>query len=85
MLKEAIEHFENDRFAEALPIFTKLAREGNDVAMYYLGVMYYEGWGVEKSEEEAIKWWKRANRRNNLDAKYMLQTIRTDSSVFGRE
>ena len=85
MLKKAVELFESDRFDEALPIFEKLAREGDAEAMYYLGMMYYEGWGVEKSQEEAVHWWKRANRRGSLDAKYMLQTICATSSVFARE
>ena len=85
MLKEAIDLFENDKYNEALPIFEKLAREGNAEAMYYLGMMYYEGWGVEQSQEEAVRWWKRANRRGSLDAKYMLQTICSTSSVFARE
>ena len=85
MLKKAVDLFENDKFDEALPIFKKLAKDGNSEAMYYIGMMYYEGWGVEKDLDEAIRWWKMANRRGNLDAKYMLQTISTDSSVFGRE
>jgi len=85
MLKKAIELFENDKFKEALPLFKELAKKGNSEAMYYLGMMFYEGWGVEKNLDEAVKWWKMANRRGNLDAKYMLQTISTDSSVFGRE
>ncbi len=85
MLKTAIEHFENDRYEEALPLFEKLAREGDAEAMYYLGMMYYEGWGVEKDLDKAVEWWKRANRRGSLDAKYMLQTICSTSSVFARE
>ncbi|NPA03664.1 MAG: SEL1-like repeat protein [Epsilonproteobacteria bacterium] len=85
MLREAIELFEKEKFEEAFPLFKNLAREGDSEAMYYLGVLYYEGWGVEPSKEEAIKWWKRAERRGSLDAKYMLQTILTTSSIFARE
>ena len=85
MLKSAIEHFDNDRYEEALPLFEKLAREGDAEAMYYLGIMYYEGWGVDKDLDKAVEWWKKANRRGSLDAKYMLQTICSTSSVFARE
>ena len=85
MLKTAIEHFENDRYEEALPLFEELAREGNAEAMYYLGMMYYEGWGVDKDLDKAVEWWKKADRRGNLDAKYMLQTLCSTSSVFARE
>jgi len=88
MLKDAIELFEKERFQEAKELFLPLAKEGDSEAMYYLGVMYYEGWGVERSLDKAVEWWKRAQRRGNLDAKYMLQTISTSSSVssvFARE
>ncbi len=85
MLQKAIEMFEEDRYDEALPIFLDLAKKGSAEAMYYLGMMYYEGWGVEKSQESALQWWKKANRRGSLDAKYMLQTICSTSSVFARE
>ena len=85
MLKTAIEHFENDRYEEVLPLFDELAREGNAEAMYYLGMMYYEGWGVDKDLDKAVEWWKKADRRGNLDAKYMLQTLCSTSSVFARE
>ena len=85
MIKKAVELFENDKYDEALPIFKELAREGDAEAMYYLGMMYYEGWGVKKDENRAIEWWKKANRRGSLDAKYMLQTICATSSVFARE
>ncbi len=85
MLQKAIDLFEKEKFTEAYKIFKELAKEGDAEAMYYIGMLYYEGWGVEKSEEEAVKWWKRANRRGSLDAKYMLQTICATSSVFARE
>jgi len=85
MIKEARECFESERFERAFELFKELAKSGNSEAMYHLGILYYEGWGVERDEDEAIKWWKRANRAGSLDAKYMLQTIKTDSSVFGRE
>ncbi len=84
-MAKAVELFEKDRYQEAYEIFKELAREGDAEAMYYIGVLYYEGWGVEKSVDKAVEWWKRANRRGSLDAKYMLQTICATSSVFARE
>ncbi|BCD61766.1 MULTISPECIES: tetratricopeptide repeat protein [Nitratiruptor] len=85
MLQKAVALFEADKFDEALPLFKELAKNGDGEAMYYLGMMYYEGWGVEKDQNKAVEWWKKANRRGNLDAKYMLQTICSTSSVFARE
>ncbi len=85
MLQRAEELFERGEYEKALEIFKNLAKEGDAEAMYYIGLMYYEGWGVAKSEQEAIKWWKKSQNRGNLDAKYMLQTICATSSVFARE
>ncbi|MRJ01815.1 MAG: sel1 repeat family protein [Epsilonproteobacteria bacterium] len=85
MLQRAVELFEEERYGEAYPLFLQLARQGDSEAMYYLGLMYSEGWGVDKDLNEAIQWWKRADRRGSLDAKYMLQTICATSSVFSRE
>jgi len=84
-IEEAIKLFEDEKYEEAILVFRELAKDNNSEAMYYIGVMYYEGWGVKKDLKEAKKWWKMANKRGSLDAKYMLQTISTDSSVFGRE
>jgi len=85
MLKKAIELFEQERYKEALPIFEKLAKNNDKEAIYFVGLFYYEGYGVKKDEKKAIEWWKRAERRGSLDAKYMLQTICATSSVFARE
>ena len=83
MLKKAIELFEKERYKEALEIFKQL--KDDKEALYYIGMCYYEGYGVKKDEKEAIRWWKKGDRKGSLDAKYMLQTICATSSVFSRE
>jgi len=69
-LEEAIDFYENDRYDEAL-VALKQHRK-NPEAQYYLGMMYYEGFGVEKDEETAKYWFKKASRQGSLDAEYML-------------
>ncbi|WP_456452863.1 hypothetical protein [Hydrogenimonas sp.] len=69
-LKEAMAFYENDEYDKAL-VALKQHRK-NMEAQYFLGMMYYEGFGVEKSEEEAKKWFKKAARQGSLDAEYML-------------
>jgi len=69
-LEEAVAFFENDEYDKAYTAFKQHRK--NMEAQYFLGMMYYEGFGVEKSVEEAKKWFKKAARQGSLDAEYML-------------
>ena len=40
--------------------YLKAADLGNAYAMNNIGVMYRNGWGVEKDLDEANKWYKKA-------------------------
>ncbi len=55
----------------------KLAAEtGDSSAQLQLGHCYYNGWGVEKNEAEAEKWYKMSAEQGNLTAKFYLKTLR---------
>ena len=45
-----------------------LAEKGNAEAQYYLGSMYDLGYGVEKSEEEAVAWMKKSAEQGYQEA-----------------
>jgi hypothetical protein len=51
----------DQNYSEALIYFEKAAEDGNRVAMYNTGKMYYEGIGIEKNEEKAIHYMKLGN------------------------
>jgi len=68
----AIEAYENREFKKAYELFLPLAEDNCDEAQYFLGLLYYDGDGVEKSVEKAIYWFKRAKKRHNVDAANML-------------
>jgi TPR repeat protein len=55
-----------------LPIFQRLAEQGNDRAQLYLGEMYDAGLGLSYDEGEALKWFTRAAEAGDPDAQYML-------------
>ena len=57
-----IEH--NQWFKEALIERAK--------AQYELGMRFFDGNGVRKSEKEAVKWWRQAAEKENAAAQYML-------------
>ncbi len=68
-LQEAIDLYENDRYEEA---FKALSQHKKDAeAQYYLGMLYFEGFGVEKDIETAERWFRKAARQGSLDAEYM--------------
>ena len=69
-LAEAIELYESERYDEALVALKQHRKD--KTAQYFIGMLYYEGFGVEKSEEEAKKWFKKSARQGSLDAEYML-------------
>jgi TPR repeat protein len=69
-LEEAIACYEENRFEEALTALKQHRK--NAEAQYYLGMIHYEGFGVEKDIEAAKRWFKKASRQGSLDAEYML-------------
>ena len=69
-LDEAIGFYEADRFDEALTALKQHRKHPE--AQYYLGMMYYEGFGVVKDLEAAKQWFRKASRQGSLDAEYML-------------
>jgi len=69
-LDEAIACYENEKYDEALIALKQ--HKKNPEAQYYLGMLYYEGFGVEKDIETAKYWFKKASRQGSLDGEYML-------------
>lgn len=69
-LPEALEAFEAKQYTLALPEFTYLADENNDVALYYMGRIYNEGLGVTADPAKALDYFKRASDAYNADASY---------------
>ena len=77
-LDEAIACYEENRFDEALAAL--MQHRKNPEAQYYIGMIHYEGFGVQKSVEEAKRWFKKASRLGSLDAEYMLLCIEGNTS-----
>lgn len=74
-LEKAIDYFNEDRYDEALVLFNALYLETKDKeATYFLGLFYDHGYGVERDENKAISYYRKASRAGSIDAAYMLQT-----------
>ena len=72
MLNDAIDAYENREFEKAFKLFEPLAYENEGEAQYFLGLLYYDGDGVEKDMQKAVYWLKRAVKRHHVDAANML-------------
>ncbi len=58
--------------AAGLEEFKPLAEQGDAMAQYYLGFMYFEGLGVPKNDAEAVKWYRKAADQGIARAQYEL-------------
>ncbi|MDR1954462.1 MAG: sel1 repeat family protein [Candidatus Methanoplasma sp.] len=55
--------------------FLEAALGGMLGAMYYVGVYYLEGYGIEKDKEEGMKWLRLASSSGSEDAKELLSHL----------
>ena len=51
------------------------AEQGYAPAQYNLGVMYANGEGVAKNDEQAVKWYRKAAEQGDEDAKKLLEKL----------
>lgn len=62
--------------------YLKVAEQDDADYQYYVGQFYQTGWGVEKNEEKAHFWFKKAAELGNKDAK---TKVRTEKSLIDNE
>lgn len=54
--KNGMQAYKNNDFTTALKFFKPLAKKGDPMAQYQLGLMYGKGEGVPEDFKEAVKW-----------------------------
>ncbi len=82
-LEDAITLYQENQFTQAYELFYPLATYERDAeAQYYLGMMYFEGEGVEKDIDKAQQLWKKAARSRHRDAAYRLSEIVTSTKTM---
>lgn len=59
----------------AVELWKDAAKDGNDVAQFFLGECYNYGYGVDPSYEEARRWYTMSAEQGNEDALNVLQEI----------
>lgn len=69
---EAAAAFAAGDYAKALQESRPLAEKGDARSQYALGVLYENGYGVEKDLKQAAAWYLKAAKQGNTDAQYNL-------------
>ena len=71
-LKSGKRAYERKNYATALKELTPLAQKGNSEAQSILGKMYWNGQGVPKDTDQAIKWFKASAAQGDANAQFYL-------------
>lgn len=58
--KVAIQYFDEKNFSEALKLFTQLSNKNMTISIYYLGLIYEKGYGVDIDLQRAAILYKRS-------------------------
>ena len=71
----SMEYCQLDECKSYFKMYKKAAKRGHSGAMAILGQFYYNGYGTEPNEDQAIKYLKRAARYADTNAQYKLGLI----------
>ena len=74
-LPEALMSLNYKQYPNALAEFQELAEQGNVSALYYLGRMYQNGWGVSRNIPQAVAYFQAADKAYYLPAAAQLGKI----------
>ena len=64
--------YDQGNYSQALRLFQSLAQQGNPMAQYNVGTLYYEGLGVAQNYEIAMEWFRKSANQGYADAQYNL-------------
>src|SRR5207249_10768886 len=63
----------------------KAAEQGNALAQFSLGFMYFSGHGVRRDDAAAVRWYRMAADQGNANAQYYLGVIYRDEQSVPQE
>ena len=71
-------HVGGERQLKAFRKVGKVAEQGDAFAQYNVGSMYENGYGVNQSKEEALKWYRKAWGQGDEDAKAAVKRLNAE-------
>ncbi|CAK0767743.1 Sel1 repeat family protein [Gammaproteobacteria bacterium] len=66
--EQGVVAFQQGNYMTAFRFWNHLAKQGDALSQYNLGVMFYEGYGVPQDYADAAKWFRKAAAQGNSDA-----------------
>lgn len=63
------------KYEEAVPYLRSAAQNGQEEAMYLLGLLYWKGFGLPQDVDESMKWFKLASSNGSYNAREELKKI----------
>jgi hypothetical protein len=74
-MQDALDAIKREDFSRAYQLMRPLAENGDVHAQTGIGLMLYDGRGVEQNKAEAAKWFAKAADRNDVQAQAMLSQM----------
>ena len=71
-------------FTEAFYWFKKAAKQGNDLAQFNTGSMYFKGRGVKQNFTESFRWYKNAALQGYASAQFNMGACTMRVELFSR-
>lgn len=82
---EAMVAYSQRDYAAALQGFQQYAEQGDSIAQYSLGLMYFYGQGVPQDYAEALAWYKKAGERGDAKALYSVARMYNEGMGVARD
>jgi tetratricopeptide repeat protein len=68
ILKRAYDLYNSEKFEEAFDLYKELANKENAIAQNYIGLMYFNGKGMEEDEDKAFEWFLKSAEQGHAAA-----------------
>jgi uncharacterized protein len=72
LYEQGLSKLAEKNYGEAVGLFRSAAAQGDPMAQYQLGTLYYQGLGLNQNYSEAALWYRRAAEQGNVDAQYSI-------------
>lgn len=79
--KGGVKAYKKHDYATAMKIFKA---NGSGIANYNIGIMYYNGQGVNEDRQEAVKWMQKAAEQGYVNAQFFMGTAYDSGEVIQR-
>ncbi len=74
-VQDGMDAFKAEDYQKALEIFQPLATNNDPTSQYFMGIIYENGYGIDKSYENAALWYEKAADQGDEDAQANLAEL----------